>query len=208
MKISYERLKGFIPHGFDGVGFDLYVPFATNEDTIFGILRDYCVRSVTIADTDSDVIQRLQVMSKYGASLLKELAAIEHEASQANDIKAFYNSLQAFLTNCEKRTDEREVAVKMFLSHFSVDGNPMSEFSPGKEMPFYDCGQMKERIGLLDEVCAYITCADFSTVEPREPKDALFFIQRPDDMPMPDKIRLSEYKSRIEKSGAKIIHYY
>jgi len=208
MNISYERLKGFIPHGFDSVGFDLYVPFATNEDVTFCILRDYCVRSVTIADTDPNIIQRLQVMSKYGAFLLKELAAIGREATQANDMEAFYNNLQAFLTNGEKRTDEREVAVKMFLSHFSVDGNPTSGFSPGKEMPFYDCGQMKERIGLLDEVCAYITCADFSTVEPREPKDALFFIQRPDDMPMPDKIRLSEYKSRIEKSGATIIHYY
>jgi hypothetical protein len=207
-KIAYERVKGFIPREFDSVGFDLYVPFATNEDVMFGIMRDYYVRSVTIADSNVDIIKRLQVMSKYGNVLLSELSAVGYEFIKAGDHKTYYNSLQTFLTSGEKRTDEREVAVKMLLSHFSADGNPMSEFSFDKGMPFYDSEQMKERIELLGDVCAYITCADFDTVVPNEPKDALFFIQRPEDMAMPDKIRLSAYKSRIEKSGAKIIHYY
>jgi predicted transcriptional regulator len=197
--ITYERVRGFIPAEFETKGFDLYVPFATNDDVMFGIMRDYDVRALVVADTNPNVIQRLKAMSDNGSELLRDLESLAQQYRDAADKKAFLETTRAFLTKDEKPSEAHEVAAKMLLAH---------DVAGGIQMPFYDFDQMSERIQLLGDVCPRFLNAGFEDVQPSVPGDSLFFIQRPADMTIDDKIRLTEYKIRIERCGAKIIHYY
>ena len=196
MAITYERLKGFIPRRFEDKTFDLYLPFFRNEDMLVNILNDYDVNHVYASCTDEGRVAFFNATTNHVARLIYEVETLHDAISQGG---------------AEKRKE-------ITLQYMSPDGN--DELWMGAAWEVLRNSSLEGEVKPLDKnkylwwkkvlfkSNAEFIYADFDDTIPSDPKNALFYIDRPDDLGYLDKVRLSEYKAKVQRMGAEIIHCY
>lgn len=196
MAITYERLKGFIPRRFEDKPFDLYLPFFRDEDMLISILDDYEVNHVYASCTDEGRVAFFNAVTSQVGRLTHETERLFSAIAQGGG---------------EKR---KEVA----LRYMTPDGNEgvwmgaawealRNSTVDGQIKPFDKTKYLWWEKVLFKSNAEFIY-ADFDDIIPSDPKNALFYIDRPDDLGYLDKVRLSEYKAKVQRMGAEIIHCY
>lgn len=196
MEITYDRLKGFIPKKFEDAPFDLYVPFFRDEGMLINILEDYEVNHVYAICADEGRAAFFNSVTNQVARLMYEVEELQRSikeggAEKRKELELMYTSL--------------DCGDALWMG---AAWEVLRKSSPDGEITPIDKTQYLQWKKVLFKSNAEFIYSDFDSVEPTDPKNSLFYIDRPEDLGYLDKVRLSEYKAKVQRMGAEIIRCY